>query len=831
MLIKLTPPASATPTPTILFALAFPDLPLNLPVPPAWAAQLARLSADDLEAPPALHALDRAAALPSLLQEVLFDIPAERVSCTFLDGAVEAWTLDARCADMLASVIQDVEESGRAEERAREWQRVVEEERARAVQTSQAEVEREQEERERERGAELERDYERELQRAKGKGREQALNSPPTSIKSARPKSRLTRSRSLLMALVATFSNNSSPSALCSTSSVPAHPASAPATRSSFSASSPRSPSPLRTFARRASFSALSSAASASLSPKFIIPPPPSTSPPLPPPPPHDLETPPGSAPPSAPSSAFAKQQEANLPLPLALVSVRAQREAQSPRALRRRARSTLVDAFRAHVLPELSARVRFFEGAGGDYGGQRDEDQTAKPGAGGGYHAWVARSMLRRAESRMRELEGEFPALARPRGRHASELSAGSRSPQSPSYPPFSPISPTGTGFFAPSPSPSPSPRHATFEPWSSSEGSDVSDSGDEGDEGDSVFEGAQSETESDGSSVHTPESGHGGGHVLDVSTSTTSSYFTCSDATEFEAGKQEQGQGQEQEQELNPTPSHIRGAAQSSPVHSRANSTSRPRRASTASRQARRDQRERKRVARAAKAEHLAFARMTARLRALLAQGAAMRGLVRMQRDEGDRVREARGVRRACLDGRRAKMGSGDVQVQVQVFRPSGLGRGVWGPADVVYDEFEEGSSGSGSPHGDEMPPAYEDVVALGFQQHSVHRTRTSQPISRTRSTLAHLDDLELEVDLEHLELDPAELEGLDIDVALEHLDFTDVDVEGMGIDLDVEFREVDMFADVSNRGRGKGMGRRGPVSGVGRRDAWGRRRLVPL
>ncbi|KAJ6523587.1 hypothetical protein B0H19DRAFT_650179 [Mycena capillaripes] len=208
MLIKLTPPPSPTPTPTILFALVFPDPPQNLPLPPAWAVQLARLAADDLEAPPALHALDRAAAFPSLLSEVLFDLPRGRVACSFLDGATEEWTLSPPCADMLARVITDVEESGRAEERAREWQRAVEAERVRAQREEEMQTEQEKErarQREREREAELEREYEEKMQmQRKGKGKEQSLNSPPAPQKSgARPKGRLHRSRSLLMALVA----------------------------------------------------------------------------------------------------------------------------------------------------------------------------------------------------------------------------------------------------------------------------------------------------------------------------------------------------------------------------------------------------------------------------------------------------------------------------------------------------------------------------------------------------------------------------------------------------------------------------------------------------
>jgi hypothetical protein len=214
MLIKLTPPPSPSPTPTILFALAFPDPPAHLPLPPAWALQLARLAADDLEAPPALHALDRAAAFPSLLSEVLFDLPRARVACAFLDGAAEEWDLGPRCAEMLARVIRDVEESGRAEERAREWQRAIETERARAEREvgerereMEMEKEKEKERAEREREAELEREYEEKMQSlkaGKGKAKAQSLNSPPASPKgAARPKGRLHRSKSVLMALVA----------------------------------------------------------------------------------------------------------------------------------------------------------------------------------------------------------------------------------------------------------------------------------------------------------------------------------------------------------------------------------------------------------------------------------------------------------------------------------------------------------------------------------------------------------------------------------------------------------------------------------------------------
>lgn len=439
-----------------------------------------------------------------------------------------------------------------------------------------------------------------------------------------------------------------------------------------------------------------------------------------------------------------------------------------------------------------------------------------------------------------MRELEGAWPALARS-SRRAGAASADSQSPHSASYPPLSPTSPaSNSSFFTTSPN---YPRHATFEPWSSEEESEASDSGDDqGNEGDDSEFGCGSDggdTESDGSSVHTPESGHSiaYGHALETSSSSTSSYFTCSD----EAEVQEILPVENDVRKLPPSPSHIRGAAQSSPLHSRTNSTAAPplhaRRASAASqRQAKKEEREAKRAQQAAKAEHTAFARMTARLRAVLLQGEATRGLVQMQRDECERVREARGVRRGWLDGRRGKMaggGGGGAPVVVQVFRPSGLGRGVWGPADVVQDqgEFEEDSSSSEAARGEDRPPAYEDVVAQGFPQqpgHAVHRTRSSQPIQRRPSTLAQLDVLEVDADLEHLELDPGELEGLDIDVDLEHLDLGHtLDVEDMGLDIevDMDFRNVDVFAG------GGGKGRRVPVRGKGRREVLDRRRMVAI
>ncbi|KAF7307277.1 hypothetical protein MIND_00521600 [Mycena indigotica] len=737
MLIKLSPPASATPTPTILFALSFPELPLSLPIPPAWAAQLARLAADDLEAPPSMHALDRAAAFPSLLGEVLFDLPNNQVVCSFLDGKVEEWALTQECADMLAKVIVDVEESGRAEQRARDWQRAVEEDKVRQQEKEQ--------QKEAARRASLEREAELERQfaakRKDNNYKEQVLNSPPPSLKGTKStKNRLVRSRSLLMALVATFTPSGS-----SNTSPPSSP-----TRDS----TDRSPSPFRKLTRRGSFAS-----------KETVP---QEERPLTPPPTHNLETPPSSAPPSAPSSAFSKQQN-ETPRLSALITER--REELSPRLLRRRARSTLVDSFRAHVLPVLATKVGLFENINPSFQPVllSDETPTLFKRAGGGYHAWVARSMLRRAEDRMRELEAQFPSLLSTRYLNELELSPQPFSPNSISFP----TSPT---------------RQATFEPWSSDESE--SDSEDES-ECELVVD---SESDSDGSSVHTPESGHTTigvsftGHAIESSTSSNSSYFTCADDPEAES-----------QDAVSPlTGSHIRRPAQAqSPTHSRTPSNAaHTRQASSSS-----AKREQRRAQKAAHAEHAAFVRMTARLRSVLAQSAASRQLVAMQKDETDRVREGRGLRRAWLDRRRGFKTS----EMVQVFRPSGLGRSTWGLDDIMKEL---------------PPPPYDDVV-LKTTLHVAtsptspttitgRRPRPSPPIQRAKTLAA----LEIDVELEHVEMDAAEL---DIEVDLERLDFTDsLDVESMGLDIEVD--------DVlKSRCR--------PAGVKARVESWERRRTVAL
>jgi hypothetical protein len=107
MLIKLIP---GSPNPAVLFALTFANAPFayscDKPLPSVpddisletalymslgWANQLNALAIDDLDPPTALHALDRAAGIPTLLQEVTLDVPSNIVRCLFVDGSVEEW--------------------------------------------------------------------------------------------------------------------------------------------------------------------------------------------------------------------------------------------------------------------------------------------------------------------------------------------------------------------------------------------------------------------------------------------------------------------------------------------------------------------------------------------------------------------------------------------------------------------------------------------------------------------------------------------------------------------------------------------------------------------
>ncbi|KAL4263851.1 hypothetical protein AB1N83_005458 [Pleurotus pulmonarius] len=117
MLIRLTPQA---PHPTVLFTIAFNNLPETLPSPLSWANQLNCLAADELDVPTSHHCLDKAACIPSLLESITFDLITMTASCSFVDGVSAEWPLfDPVCLKALHGVVNDVSMSALEAERER----------------------------------------------------------------------------------------------------------------------------------------------------------------------------------------------------------------------------------------------------------------------------------------------------------------------------------------------------------------------------------------------------------------------------------------------------------------------------------------------------------------------------------------------------------------------------------------------------------------------------------------------------------------------------------------------------------------------------------------
>lgn len=119
-MLRILPPE---PLPNVLFSISFSNLPSGLVVPQSWMNQLELLGAEDLEMPgpsAGMHALDKAACLVNLLQEVVFDVQLQVISCVFLDGTREEWPLAGQsCQEALQNVLLDVHEAGVERERER----------------------------------------------------------------------------------------------------------------------------------------------------------------------------------------------------------------------------------------------------------------------------------------------------------------------------------------------------------------------------------------------------------------------------------------------------------------------------------------------------------------------------------------------------------------------------------------------------------------------------------------------------------------------------------------------------------------------------------------
>ncbi|EJD01890.1 uncharacterized protein FOMMEDRAFT_141122 [Fomitiporia mediterranea MF3/22] len=126
MLLRLVP---EPPLPTILFTLAFGNLPDGVPFPPSWTAQLQHILHDELELPQCIHALDKAVWAACLLHEVTFSVAAQSVSVIFVDGTSTEWPLaDEKLEKALREVMEDVGESSVAAE--------MEQRRAQAIQVA-----------------------------------------------------------------------------------------------------------------------------------------------------------------------------------------------------------------------------------------------------------------------------------------------------------------------------------------------------------------------------------------------------------------------------------------------------------------------------------------------------------------------------------------------------------------------------------------------------------------------------------------------------------------------------------------------------------------------
>ncbi|KAJ7241991.1 hypothetical protein C8J57DRAFT_1244236 [Mycena rebaudengoi] len=887
MLIKLVPPA---PHPTVLFALSFPELPPHLPTPPSWTSQLSLLALDDLEVPRTVHALDRAAGIPSLLDEVVFDLTMTgeeavgyggRVECRFLDGKVERWDLPylpitsspsssashssssspppgrlhptsqiktTACLTALASVVRDVNASARlaaeeAQRAERARQRLERQREADLIRIREREAERARrlQLEERTRQLQLEELHRLEAERARrqrdaeraailatlgdtkiggSRGSTVALNSPPPSptgslknkgLDKGKGRKTILRSRSLLMALVASIVPSSS-STGSSSNSPPSSPPPSPSSRYSSRSSSPS----------RSSLSSPPTSPSASPPSRFSSPSPP-TSP----------------MSPSSPSSSFSDAQAQaqaqghrpahaqraasspdhrrhevdgglcpadedveNMQDTRAGSSERTNGDADrdvvddaehepdpdtlTPRLLRRRARSTLVDAFRAHVLGELVRRVGMWTGSGSGLGsgsgsvfgagaasilgGAEMDPGDMLPGTldepGGGYPAWVARSMLRRAEVRMREMEEEFGF--KPHKYDANDAYADShmygnhqrhRSQQQ--YPHY---------FFGAS-------------------DDEDSEDGEDGSEGSSRSSG---ETDTDGSSVHTPR-----GHMLVASDgSAVSGYFSC-----VEDGGEPGGSAA--------APPPVPFLPPDSPPATATTATT-----SDAITKAQRAAR------RHARAEHAAFAHMTSRLRGLLREAAA--GRVRERREACVRagVAEVRGRRRAWLagaySGDRATCRTAGAIGLGTPFRPSMLRWGWVPPAEDATFEC--------AGQEEEELPAYEDIVrhtaitmtsTLGLRAHALAAA------ARTRAK--HQRGLPFV--FSELDSDEDEFGGMDGQGGHAHIvGGVDIDITGIEIEVDIDgvgFGGEDVFGAVGALvgGRpGKGKGR-----GSGKPDLW--------
>ncbi|KAJ3933704.1 MAG: hypothetical protein NXY57DRAFT_785226 [Lentinula lateritia] len=354
MLIRLIPSASQ---PTVLFKLVFENLPETLQTPAAWVNHLAALDSDDLEIPELMHALDKAVGVQGILEQVTFDLVEQQIKCVFFDGETEEWHIGScyqgllgeaahrRKVDLvrrLDSVIDDVNESAAESERERR-----------------REEERKEQKRMREEDERLDAAKQDEI---------------TASIHGRRNRPGHKKQRSLLMNLVSSLL----PLSLNS----PRSPRS-PLSWSLSSPSTPRSTSPVSSIRSSRSDKVPSQTPSAHTRSATMPSPgirdhrPLSTS---------------SSSSPLAPTESLLPVVIVAPPLPPPL----------SPRALRRRARSSLVDAFRLYVLPELNRRIRYSHLAVSHMTSPIASYGSDAPAS---YYTWIVGSTLKRVDKRLSEI------------------------------------------------------------------------------------------------------------------------------------------------------------------------------------------------------------------------------------------------------------------------------------------------------------------------------------------------------------------------------------------------------------------------------------------
>ncbi|KAJ4478076.1 hypothetical protein J3R30DRAFT_3702772 [Lentinula aciculospora] len=355
MLIRLIPSASQ---PTVLFKLVFQNLPETLQTPIAWVNHLAALDSDDLEIPELMHALDKAVGVQTILEQVVFDLLEQKIKCVFFDGDTEEWDIGSCYQGLLAE-----EAYHRKVDLVRRLDSVIDD-----VNESAAEMDRERKREEQQKEQQKMKEEGERLEAAK-----QTENATFGNSLGRKSRPGHKKQRSLLMNLVSSFlplslnsprSPRSPRSTLASSPSTPRSTSPVSSIRSSRSDKVPSQTNSAPTLSRSStlpsrpvSTSSLSlSPLAATESPIVIVAPPP--------------------------------------PPPL------------SPRALRRRARSSLVDTFRLYVLPELNWRIRSSHLACSPkripvavYG-----SDTFAP-----YYNWIVGSTLKRVDLRLSEIAKEL--------------------------------------------------------------------------------------------------------------------------------------------------------------------------------------------------------------------------------------------------------------------------------------------------------------------------------------------------------------------------------------------------------------------------------------